>query len=326
MKPSTLTSVLVPLALALVGCKSGSSGPEPLAKTPQGLPELTASAENPLTAEKAHLGKILFFDPRLSSTGQMSCSTCHQHELGWADGQQLSKKANGEMNNRNSPSLYNVAYQPYFYWDGRAPTLEKNIEAAWKNQMGGDGDAMAKKLAEVAGYKPLFEAAFKAGPTAANIVDALASFVRTLKSGDSTMDRGELDDAANRGKKVFEQRCQVCHVPPLYTDNMFHNIGVGDKADPGRGKQDPTRMGAFKTPGLRAAAKTKPFFHDGSAKELRDAVAIMAKGGIENENLDPVLKMMRALPPATDKEIDDLVAFVNALASTEKFEKPVVPN
>ena len=327
VSPRNLCCVLVLALWLLVGCKS-ESGPAKLLPPPRGLEYavMTIPDANPLTAEKAHLGKILFYDQRLSSTGAMACVTCHLPELAWTDGERLSKKANGEMNTRNSPSLYNVAYQPHFYWDGRAPTLEKNIEAAWKNNMSGDPDAAAKKLAEIAGYQPLFTAAFKTGPTGANIVEALASFLRTLTHGDSTYDRGELGDAANRGKKVFEQRCQVCHIPPLFTDNMVHIVGVGDvKADPGRGKQEPTKMGAFKTPSLRSAARSKPYFHDGSAKELRDAVKLMAQGGIDNENLDPVLKGLRTLAPVTEAEIDDLVEFVRALDNVQKHEAPPIP-
>jgi cytochrome c peroxidase len=327
MKYLFLALPLAPAAFLFSACGESHGAPLEFGKRPRGLEnvEMKVPETNPLTKEKAELGAMLFFDPRLSSDDKTSCSTCHQHSLAWTDGQRFSKKSNGELNTRNSQSLYNVAFQPHFYWDGRAATLEKNVEAAWKAQMGGDPEAVAKTLAGVAGYTPLFQKAFGGPATAGNIVDALASFLRTLLSGDSAVDRNELDPVAKRGQAVFQQRCISCHLPPLYTDFLFHNTGTGEKPDEGRGKIDATKPGAFKTPSLRGVARSKPYFHDGSAAELRDAVATMARAGIDNQDLDPILKAYKSMPALSEQDIDDLVAFLKALDSKEGFVTPTVP-
>lgn len=329
---SRLLFLVSPFALTLAGCGPGAASVPQLPATPKGLEgqKLNIPTDNPLTAEKAQLGKMLFFDKRLSKDGSMSCQTCHLHEMAWTDGNALSKKVDGSMNTRNSPSLYNVGYQPHFYWDGRAETMEKNVEAAWKGHMGGDPDAMAKKLAGIPAYVDAFKAAFNEAPSGANMVKALTSFVRTLQSGDSPADKGTLSDAAKRGQTHFTARCSMCHVPPLYTDFQFHNVGVGDAKDTGRFKvmpepKNPAMTGAFKTPTLRGAARSAPYFHDGSVATLREAVALMAKGGNDNEHLDPILKGMKAMPALTDKDIDDLVEFVKALDSSEPFTAPKLP-
>ena len=324
IRPVVALSSLVLLATA---CGGGAEAAPTLPPPPRGLENLQMAipADNALTAEKVELGKMLFFDKRLSSNGSMACQTCHLHEHAWTDGQQFSTKVDGKKNTRNSPSLYNVGYQPHFYWDGRAATLEANVEAAWKGHMGGDPDAMGKALAAIPGYVTEFQRAFKEAPSGPNIVKALASFVRSLQSGGSVYDRKALSVEAKRGEGVFTERCASCHVPPLFSDHLFHNIGMGDGTDVGRGKQDPTKPGAFKTPGLRGAALSGPYFHDGSVATLKEAVTIMAKAGIENPNLDPILIAMRQKPAVTEQEIDDLVAFVESLISTEPFVAPVLP-
>lgn len=326
-----LLLVLPPLVLSFAGCGAEAAVVSPLPAVPKGLEglELNVPADNPMTAEKAHLGKMLFFDKRLSSDGSASCQTCHVHEKAWTDGIQFSTKVGGAKNTRNSPSLYNVGYQPYYYWDGRAPTMEANVEAAWKGHMGGDPDAMAKTLAGIPGYKSAFDAAFEAAPTGASIVAALTTFVRTLRSGDSAYDKRLKTEAVRRGETVFTTRCASCHAPPLFTDNLFHNVGVGDGTDVGRVKVTPDKpetTGAFKTPSLRGAARSAPYFHDGSVPTLREAVTIMANAGVENEHLDPILKGFKAnMAAPTAQEIDDLVEFIKAIDSTEAFEAPKLP-
>lgn len=325
-----LLLALSPLALGLAGCGEAAASVPPLPPAPRGLEgkDLNVPADNPMTKEKAYLGKMLFFDKRLSKDGKMSCESCHVHEKAWTDGIQFSTKFDGTKNTRNSPSLYNVGYQPYYYWDGRAPTMEKNIEAAWKGHMGGDPEAMAKTLAGIPAYADAFQAAFKAGPTGANIVAALTTFVRTLRSGDSAYDRGQMSEAAKRGQTVFMTRCAACHTPPLFSDLLFHNVGVGDPADVGRFKvtpDAPATTRAFKTPSLRGAYRSAPYFHDGSVPTLKEAITIMANAGVENEHLDPILKAFKANPAPTAQEIDDLVEFVKSLDSTETFEAPKLP-
>lgn len=311
----------------LASCGGESAAPVDVMKAPLGLEALTmvASEGNPYTREKVELGKHLFFDTRLSSNGQMSCETCHVHEKGWTDGVQFSTKVDGSKNTRNSPTLYNLGYHTHLYWDGRAPSLEANIGAAWKGHMGGKPDEMAQTLAGIAGYKDLFQKAFGAGPTGENIVQALASFVRSLRAGDSDYDRKQLSASAKVGQGIFNTRCVVCHNGALFTDLKFHNAGVGQTEDIGRGKYDESKMGAFKTPTLRNVTKSAPYFHDGSVKTLEEAVTIMAHGGIDNPNLDPLFKINASLDKLTDNQIKQLIEFLTALESREPFTKPTLP-
>lgn len=309
----------------------------PLPATPEGLPELKTPADNPLTAEKVMLGKQLFFDKRLSKDGSASCETCHVPEKGWTDGKALSTKVGGAANTRHSPTLINVGYNDLWYWDGRSDTLEKQIEAAWKGQMGADPATIAKALAQIPLYQVEFKAIFNSDPTPEAIVKAIGSFVRTIRSGGSPWDQHEkgdkkaASDGAARGWELFRNKagCAACHAPPAYTDNGFHNVGIGyDKPEPdqGRGKvaKDEKLDGAFKTPTLRSVTTHAPYFHDGRAATIEEAVDYMLSGGIKDKNktLDAKVKPVKL----SAKEREDLLAFVKALeAPAAPFERPKLP-
>lgn len=306
----------------------------PVPPLPGGLPEMQIPADNPVTPEKVALGKLLFFDPRLSKDGSMSCETCHQHALGWTDAKPLSPKFDKSMNTRHTPTLYNVGFYTSWYWDGRAPTLEKQIEAAWKGQMGADPPTVAAALAKVPLYRAYFKKVFGGPPTAEAVPKALAAFLRTLNSGDSAWDRYEKGDAkavpadAVAGWKVFRDKaqCTLCHVPPLFSDGQFHNTGIGmDKPDPDPGRKKVSNvdkeLGAFKTPTLRSVTRSGPYFHDGREANLESVVKLMAAGGIKNPQLDEKLKAYKL----TAREVAQVMAFLKALESTEPFEKPTLP-
>lgn len=349
--------VVIALLLFLSSCSNNSEQP---ASTPAAAPkpdaapvgplgEMAVPADNPVTPEKVELGKKLFFDTRLSKTGKMSCETCHLPEKGWTDGNALSTKFDGSVNTRHTPTLINAAYYKQWYWDGRAATLEGQVTAAWRGQMGGDPDAVAMTLNGIEGYKNDFQKVFGGPATADNIAKSLATFVRSIKSEDSPWDKYEKGDKAAvsedaiKGFTIFSDsdkaNCTLCHLPPLYTDTLFHNVGIGfDKPMPdlGRGKiladaaekkgaKDPEAdkmKGAFKTPTLRSITETAPYFHDGRSKTLEDAVDLMLKGGIKNPNLDEKLK------PRTLKaeERAQLLVFLKSLTPESKpFEKPQLP-
>jgi cytochrome c peroxidase len=309
----------------------------PLPKTPAALPELKTPDDNPLSPEKVALGKQLFFDKRLSKDGSASCETCHLPEKGWTDAKALSTKVGGAVNTRHTPTLWNVGYNELFYWDGRSPTLEKQIEAAWKGQMGADPAEIAKKVNAVPGYEVQFKTIFKSDATPDTLVKALGAFVRTLRSGGAPWDKYEAGDKsavsedAVRGFEIFRNKagCAACHAPPLYTDNGFHNVGIGfdpDKKEPdlGRGKvaNDEKLNGAFKTPTIRSVETSGPYFHDGRAATVEEAVDTMLSGGIKNPTLDAKLKPVKL----SDKEKKDLLAFMKALkAPEETFERPKLP-
>jgi cytochrome c peroxidase len=307
------------------------------------LGEMAIPADNPITPEKVELGKKLFFDKRLGKDGKMACESCHFTDKGWADALPLSTKFDGKPNTRHTPTLYNVGYYKQWYWDGRAATLEGQVTAAWKGQIGGDPDMVAMTLNGIDAYKNDFQKVFNGPATPDNIAKAIASFLRTIRSQDSPWDKYQNGDKsavsedAVKGFDVFSNsdkaNCTLCHLPPLYTDTLFHNVGIGfDKPMPdlGRGKiladkNDPDAemmQGAFKTPTLRSITETGPYFHDGRAKTLEEAVDLMLKGGIKNPHLDEKLK-----PKMISKEERaQLLAFLKSLTPESKpFEKPQVP-
>jgi cytochrome c peroxidase len=351
--------VVLALLAFVASCASNTEKTEPKAenKAPAPAPkpdigplgEMAVPADNPITPDKVELGKKLFFDKRLGKDGKMSCESCHLPDKGWADGQQFSTKADGTKNTRHTPTLYNVGYFKQWYWDGRAATLEGQVTAAWKGQMGGDPDAVAMALNGIDAYKNDFQKVFNGPATGANIAQAIATFVRTIKSQDSPWDKYQngdksaVSDDAVKGFTVFSDtdkaNCTLCHLPPLFTDTLFHNVGIGsdkEKPDMGRGKiladaaekagtKDPNAeamMGAFKTPTLRSITETAPYFHDGRSAKLEDAVDLMLKGGIKNPHLDEKLK-----PRMISKdERAQLLAFLKTLTPESKpFEKPQIP-
>jgi cytochrome c peroxidase len=313
------------------------------------LPEMPVPADNPITPEKVALGKQLFFDKRLSSTGMMSCETCHLPEMGWTDGKVLSPRFDGGMNTRHTPTLINVGYYTEWYWDGRATTLEAQILAAWRSQMGADPDQVSMTLNGIEGYRTQFEQHMGGPATPDLVTKALATFVRTLVSDNAPWDRYEkgdrtaVSDEVVAGFMVFSDsekaNCTLCHLPPLYTDALFHNVGVGyDKPmpDPGRGKTladrataagttDPTAAamnGAFKTPTIRSITETGPYFHDGRSQTLEEAIDFMLAGGIANPNRDEKLQA-RTLTP---EERTQLLAFLRSLTpESTPFERPALP-
>lgn len=292
-------------------------------------------ADNPATPEKIALGRQLFYDTRLSESGKASCESCHYRHLGWTDAKALSTRVNGVVNPRHTPTLYNVAYNRLWYWDGRSATLEAQITAAWVNQMvTPDTKVIAERLSGIPGYRTQFEKVFGAGPTPQNIVQALAAFIRTLASGDSPWDRhekgvrGAVSADAVAGFEIFmgKARCALCHTPPVYSDGNFHNIGLEagkPKPDLGRGaiSKDAKDNSAFKTPTLRSVAISGPYFHDGAVASLEEAVRLMAQGGKPDPNRSPLLVDAKL----TDREIGQLVEFLRALTSDEPAVKPALP-
>jgi len=309
---------------------------------PKGLQDnpIVVPADNPITAGKIALGQQLFFDKRLSKTKAMSCETCHVPEKGWTDGLQLSPKFDGSMNVRHSPTLYGAGYYPDLYWDGRAKGLEAQILAAWKGQMGADPDAIARDVEAIPAYNAAFEKELGGPPTGDRIVKALGTFVRTIHAGDTPYDRNP--GRYQAGFKVLSEvaSCTLCHLPPVYSDTLFHNVGVGasaEKPDAGRGKivadaaakasrevtaEEQKLQGAFKTPTLRGLALTAPYFHDGGVATLESAVDYMLGGGTANANLDEKLKPKTL----TAQQKKDLLALLRALTPESKpYPRPQLP-
>jgi len=302
----------------------------------RGLLPIRSPISSPPSAAKVELGRLLFFDPRLSDTGVFSCAVCHMPEKGWGDGMDTSPKSSGKLNTRHTPTMFNISYAAEYYWDGRQPSVESTSMAAWTGQMGGKPDEVAAELALIPEYAERFEAVFGSGPTGDQIPLALGAFIRTIQSGDSPWDRYQAGDKnavsaqVVLGEQVFRNsNCTNCHIPPLYSDYKFHNIGAdyegNDAPDLGRGKitGNVDENGAFKTPTLRGVALHPPYFHDGSARTLEAAMDFMLAGGyrLGNPQIDSLLKPASV----TSEERAALLAFLRSLSPDRPFERPVVP-
>lgn len=284
----------------------------------------------PPSAAEIELGKQLFFDRRLSRNQAVSCASCHNPNLGTSDGLTVGLGTHGNRLERNAPHLYNLAWSTRFFWDGHATTLEEQALGPMQAQGEMDmtiGEAVTR-LAAVPAYQKAFAQVYGAeGVSGGTIVKALASFERTIVSRDSAWDRyasGEataLGEEARRGLELFrgKARCIECHSGPNFTDDSFHDLGLRSE-DVGRGKFDPKMMYAFKTPGLRNAALTAPYMHDGSLPTLESVVAFYDRGG-DRPSKDPLVRPLGM----SEGERRDLVAFLGALTDPVVIQPPVIP-
>ncbi len=303
-------------------------------KPPLGLPPVPVPADNPVTAAKIELGKLLYFETRMSKDGKISCATCHDPKVAWAEDHATSKGIHEQVGDRNSPSVINTAYLEVMFWDGRAKSLEEQALGPIENpiEMGHTMEVLTKDLEKIPEYKKRFQEVFGTPVNKEGIAKAIATFERTVLSGNSPYDKFKagdakaLSDAQKRGLDIFENKasCVTCHTTPIFSNSRFYNAGVGSgkpKADEGRKKVTgkDTDMGRFRVPPLREVAKTAPYFHDGSAKTLEEAVELMAVGGKDNPNLDNMMKSVRTAN-LTKQDKADMVEFLKALSG----EFPVI--
>jgi cytochrome c peroxidase len=276
------------LALALAWALGAEAW---LGRPPLGLDiHVPVPTQNPLTRQKAALGRKLFFDTRLSRDGTLSCASCHDPKLSFSDGRPLARGVGGSEGARNSPALINSGYGNTFFWDGRAQSLEQlALEPIFNPKELGNSQAELER---------------RTGRRAADIGDALATYVRTVRSGNSRFDRyaagraNALSVLEKEGLALFRGKgnCTSCHIGPTFTDERFHNTGVawrdGRLVDDGRfAVSDVEReRGAFKTPTLRDLTRTAPYMHDGSLATLDEVIEFYSEGGRRNPHLDPALK------------------------------------
>jgi cytochrome c peroxidase len=293
---------------------------------PFGLPAAETTKAD--TQARATLGRRIFFDPILSSDRTIACASCHDPATGFADSTPLSSGVDGRKTLRNAPTLFNRAYGEHFMWDGRAETLEEQVLLPIENELEMDlplVDAVVR-LAEDDSYRAEFEAVYDSPPTADHLAAALAAFVRRLYLGDSPIDRfrtGEVEAITPReraGLWLYESRgaCWRCHSGANFTDESFHNTGVGaTAAAPEDGRfahtADEADRGRFKTPTLRGVALTGPYMHDGSLATLEDVVEFYRQGGHPNANLDERIAPIEL----SDDDAVNLVAFLRALSRTQ---------
>jgi cytochrome c peroxidase len=304
-------------------------------KAPLGLPPVPIPADNPPTADTVALGRRLYYDLQLSVDGTISCASCHAPQFAFSDENKVSFGVGKKTGNRHSPTVINSAYNTLQFWDGRAASLEEQAKGPMANpvEMAHSLDGVVKRVQADPKYVAFFKKAWGTDQVNIDLVaKSIASFERTVIAGDSPFDRfyyghdkKALSPAAQRGLKTFtnpkKANCEVCHTigksSALFTDNKFHNLGIGADTrgnlnDVGRFSQTKKDedMGAFKTPTLRNLGHRAPYMHDGSFPTVKDALAHYIGGGNLNDHLD---KQIHALDFLTFDERDDLLQFLDSL-------------
>lgn len=320
---------LAVLGVVVIGSAGLATAAE-LPKLPLGLKPVPVPADNPMTPEKVELGKQLYFDPRLSCDDTVSCASCHDPKKGWSNGNQFATGVRSQVGGRSAPTIINAAYSELQFWDGRAHRLEGQALGPIQNPIEMDHklEDCVVKLNKVAGYREQFRKVFNSDVTPENIAKAIAAFERIVLSGNAPYDRfkagqqSALSPAAQRGLALFngKGRCSACHSGPNFSDDAFHNIGVGmNNAKPDLGRYEVTKVtgdkGAFKTPTLREISRSGPYMHDGSLKTLEDVVDYYDKGGIANPQLDEEIFPLKL----TAAEKADLITFLKEGLSSPDY-------
>ncbi len=306
--------------LAIIFITTGSHATEPIPSVPP-IP-----GNNTMTPTKIELGKMLFFDPRLSSSGVISCATCHNPSFAFTDRVSRALGHKHQVGPRNTPTVLNSAFLKNQFWDGRAATLEEQalgpIQASV--EMNEKLENVVNRLNSIPRYKDLFEEVFGESPppiNPKNIAMAIAAFERTLITLNSPFDRflagdkGAISERAKRGWNLFQSKgCIACHNGPIFTNSTFQRIQVPGSTDLGRytvTKKEEDKY-KFRVQTLRNVALTYPYFNNGSVWKLRDAVKIMSRKMLGSET--------------GDKDADDIVEFLKTLTGEmPKFTYPVLP-
>ncbi|RFS25090.1 cytochrome-c peroxidase [Chitinophaga silvatica] len=316
------------------------------------LPGTDTSYFSLIAQPKVKLGKFLFFDPILSNSNQISCSSCHDPHNSWGDGRRVSLGTDHLEGTRNTPSLLNIGYRKSFFWDGKALTLEEQatfpIQA--HHEMDMKSSQLGPKLSAIKAYKKLFKEAYGTEEiTTQKIVHAIAEFQRTITSRKSRFDKfldGDfkaLTDQEIFGMHLFrtKARCMNCHNGQYLTDESFHNIGLTyykrKYQDLGRYEitHNPNDVGRFKTPSLRDVMHNAPWMHNGLFNDITGIVNIYNSGmhmidptpeQAAKDSLfpftDPILRKLNL----TKDEIAAVVAFMDAISATQyKMSRPELP-
>lgn len=342
-RPSSLLRIAfagLVLSFAVTADRATAATSQPRALGP--LPAIEAPS-----AELAELGKLLFFDQRLSGDAVLACGSCHRPEAGWTDGQQLGIAYPGTLYFRNTKSVLNAAHARYFYWDGRLtgkdmPTQVRDsiTETHFQNM---DGRIMLERLKQVPEYVRRFRSAMNAEPSFGATLKAISAYEKTLVSRNVPFDKGTMSQAATRGQGLFEGKaaCIQCHEGPMLSDYQPHRTGVAGnpeitrdplrhltlrsfakfmgvpgfeiiREDPGFftvSKQEEDR-GKFVTPTLREVSRTAPYMHNGTIATLVEVIDFYNAGGGTAEGRDPLLKPL----DLNAAEKTDLLAFLEALS------------
>lgn len=330
----TMAAGTLVLAAGLARAGADDTTPPPV---PLGLPPVYWPEDNEYSKPKSDLGRLLYYDTRLSTDNTVACASCHAPDKGFTDRLPVSTGIGKQLGGRNAPTVINRAYSTSQFWDGRAKSLEEQakgplanpLEMTMEKEADAAHKAVVKRILDVPGYVPLFEKAFGAevskgdAITIDHVAKAIATYERTVYSGNSPYDRykagdkAAMSESAVRGMDIFfnEAKCDACHLGFNFTDGSYENIGIGmDKPVPDLGRYVVSKReedkGAFKTPTLRDIEHTGPYMHDGRFRTLEEVVEHYDKGGIDNPWLDD-----RIIPLELKAEQKaDLVAFLKALS------------
>lgn len=308
---------------------------------PLGLPPIPWPENNPYSKKKAELGRLLYFDKRLSTDGTISCATCHSVRRAFTDHRRIALGIVGRIGSRHSPTVLNSAYQKLLFWDGRAASLEDQAKGPIGNPkemtlIDNVHEAHLQcrsRVRGISGYLSLFKEVFgEENCTIDDIAKAIATFERTVLSGNSAFDRYQAGDKSAmseeqiRGYQLYKRTgCINCHGGPNFEDGRFLNIGIGmDAEHPDLGRYLITKedkdWGAFKVPTLREVENTYPYMHNGSLQTLEDVVEYYDKGGIPNRNLHPLMRPLHL----SEEDKRALVSFMKALSGEgwQHFTEP----
>jgi cytochrome c peroxidase len=304
------------------------------------LADIKHPAANPFSEEKAILGQQLFFEPRLSKSKQVSCASCHEPQLAWADGKRVANGDFQEQGNRNTPTIINIGFAKSLFWDGRSPTLEDQVHEPIEDsvEMNTKFETAINNIRNIRGYEALFIAAFgDKKVTEDRVSKALATYQRTIKSTRSKFDlfiEGQSDEFTDEqvlGLHLFRTKgkCVNCHYSPYFSDQKFHNVGLTYY---GRFYQDlglynhtqkKEDVGKFKTPTLREVGKSGPYMHNGLFPDL-EGIMNMYNAGMprprrkasqENDSLFPTTSHLLQPLKLTEKDKKAIESFLHTLSS-----------
>jgi len=335
---SCILAVAVAVAIGIGGAAYAGSDADlaalkELYRRPLSIPFPEAA---PYSPQMATLGKMLFFDPRLSKAENVNCVSCHNPSFGYEMSTQKAVGASSQQMKRHTQTLLNAAWIPVFNWDGRAIDLEHQAAGPITeiHTMNGRFDHIVKRLSGIDEYRTWFDRLFPGvGITRDTILRAIATYERTIVSGWAPFDRwvegdeNAISEAAKRGFKLFNGKagCASCHTGWNFTDSQFHDTGLASE-DQGRVPFDPMNRKApyaFKTPTLRNLTHRAPFMHDGSMPDLEAVIAHFESGGIQRPSLAPAIKPFKL----SNEERADLIAFLESLtAERTKTAMPILPN
>lgn len=315
------------------------------------IPRMPVSAENPVSLEGADLGRHLFYDPVLSRDSTVSCASCHKQEYAFSDaGNQLSRGFQNQLTQRNTPGLFNLAWYPAMFWDGRAVSIESQVfvPVSAHNEMNLDWPTAEKRIQRSTMYQKKFSAVFGSTPIDSTLIAyAIAQFERTLLSFDSKFDRvvlgkEKLTPLELRGFEIMNDQsmanCMQCHSTDangLATNRRFANNGlqiastIEEFADAGLGKVTGKAedYGKFKVPSLRNIALTAPYMHDGRFETLEEVVDFYSEGVHKNITTDS--KMIHAASGGvnlTEEDKEALISFLHTLTDSTFINNPSFGN